>query len=157
MTLLFILFLNTNFALANEIISNSKNLDENPVNIKNNFNQNINQTLYKDVILKDIPTTKISESEKKELRDRNPFLPVGRETFNSKSRINLANINFKGIAMIGNSKVVFIETINGLNAYEIGQTIGGGYKVSSIDENELKVEISNQSKTHSIKLVKDEN
>ena len=59
--------------------------------------------------------------------------------------------------ILGDSKVVFIETSEGANAYGINQIIGGGYKVSNIDENKLIVEISSQSKTHSIKLEKDEN
>ena len=151
MALLLFLFLNTNFALANEIIDNSNTFDKNYLNTKNN----INYLPDKDIILKDIPVTKISESEKKELRDRNPFFPAGSETLNTKSGINIANIDFKGIALIGDSKVVFIETSEGSNAYEIGQNIGGGYTISAIDENELIVEISNQSKTHSIRLEKD--
>ena len=151
MALLLFLFLNTNFAFANETIDNSNSLDENSLKSKNN----INYSPDKDFILKDIPMTKISESEKKELRDRNPFFPPGSETLNTKSGINIANIDFKGIAMIGDSKVVFIETLDGSNAYEIGQNIGGGYTISAIDENELIVEISNLSKTHSIRLEKD--
>lgn len=151
MALLLFLFLNTNFALANEIIDNSNTFDKNYLNTKNN----INYLPDKDIILKDIPVTKISESEKKELRDRNPFLPAGSETLNTTSGINIANIDFKGIALIGDSKVVFIETSEGSNAYEIGQNIAGGYTISAIDENELIVEISNQSKTHSIRLEKD--
>lgn len=152
MALLLFLFLNTNFALANEIIDNSNTFDKNYLNTKNNINYYLPD---KDFILKDIPVTKISESEKKELRDRNPFLPAGSETLNTTSGINIANIDFKGIALIGDSKVVFIETSEGSNAYEIGQNIGGGYTISAIDENELIVEISNQSKTHSIRLEKD--
>ena len=151
MALLLFLFLNTNFALANEIIDNSNTFDKNYLNTKNN----INYLPDKEIILKDIPVTKISESEKKELRDRNPFLPAGSETLNTTSGINIANIDFKGIALIGDSKVVFIETSEGSNAYEIGQNIAGGYTISAIDENELIVEISNQSKTHSIRLEKD--
>lgn len=152
MALLLFLFLNTNFALANEIIDNSNTFDKNYLNTKNNINYYLPD---KDFILKDIPVTKISESEKKELRDRNPFLPAGSETLNTTSGINIANIDFKGIALIGDSKVVFIETSEGSNAYEIGQNIAGGYTISAIDENELIVEISNQSKTHSIRLEKD--
>jgi len=144
MTLLLFLFLNTNFAFANEIIDNSNSLDENSLKSKNN----INYSPDKGFILKDIPMTKISDSEKKDLRDRNPFFPPGSETLNTKSGISIANIDFKGIAMIGDSKVVFIETSDGSNAYEIGQNIGGGYTISGINENDLIVEISNQSKTH---------
>ena len=48
--------------------------------------------------------------------------------------------------------MVFIETAQGINPYEIGQTLGGGYKISKIDEKKLTVEITNQSKTHTIKF-----
>ena len=157
MALLLILLLNTTYSLANEIIDDQNIMDKTSQKLKNNNTQDINNLLDQDIALKDIPITKISDSEKKELRDRNPFLPPGSENSNTKSGINLANMNFKGIAMVGDSKVVFIETSEGANAYEINQIIGGGYKVSNIDEHKLIVEISSQSKTHSIKLEKDEN
>ena len=70
--------------------------------------------------------------------------------------IKVQNINVKGIAKIGENKVVFMETSKGTNTYEIGQSIGGGFIVSSIDEDKLLIEITNQSVTHSIKLEKNE-
>ena len=102
--------------------------------------------IYLKVRLKDIPKTKVSFSEKM-LRTRNPFSPPGSESKNSKSGINFSDISFKGIAMIGNNKVVF-ETAEGTNAYEVNQNIGGGYRISNINETDLLVEISNQGATH---------
>ena len=106
--------------------------------------------------LKEIPKTLVSEEEKNFLRDRNPFLPPGREDNNSNESINISGIVFKGIAKIGSESVVFIESNKETNAYELGQNIGGGFKISKIDNINLEVQISNQNITHSIKLEKDE-
>ena len=148
MALLFILFLIPNFALANEK-TNFKN-----ISIDNK--DNIINLLKSEITLKDIPQTKLSEKEKKSLRERNPFLPIGSNNLDPKSGITFSDLRFKGIAKIGNTQVVFIETDKGTNSYEIGQNIGAGFTLSSIDDNKLLIEISNQSITHSIKLEKDE-
>jgi len=156
MIFLFILFLDTNLALSNELINNFKNEDNNPkvLKIKTAIENNVN--LSEEVRLKDIPKTKVSFSEKKMLRTRNPFSPPGSESKNSKSGINFSDISFKGIAMIGNNKVAFLETAEGTNAYEVNQNIGGGYRISNINETDLLVEISNQSATYTLRLEKDE-
>ena len=156
MIFLFILFLDTNLALSNELINNFKNEDNNPkvLKIKTAIENNVN--LSEEVRLKDIPKTKVSFSEKKMLRTRNPFSPPGSESKNSKSGINFSDISFKGIAMIGNNKVAFLETAEGINAYEVNQNIGGGYRISNINETDLLVEISNQSATYTLRLEKDE-
>ena len=156
MIFLFILFFDTNFALSNELINNFKNEDNNPkeLKIKTAIENNVN--LSEEVRLKDIPKTKVSYSEKKELRTRNPFSPPGSETQNSKSGINFSDIRFKGIAKIGENKVAFLETSKGTNAYEVNQNIGGGYKILNINEKDLLVEITNQSATYTLKLEKDE-
>ena len=155
MIFLFILFFDTNFALSNELINNYKNEnnDLEILQIKSKINNN---TFSEVVTLKNIPKTKVSYSEKKELRTRNPFSPPGSETQNSKSGINFSDIRFKGIAKIGENKVAFLETAKGTNAYEVNQNIGGGYKILNINEKDLLVEISNQSATYTLKLEKDE-
>jgi hypothetical protein len=156
MIFLFILFLDTNFALSNELINNFKNEDNNPkeLQIKTTIENNVNSS--EEVRLKDIPITKVSFSEKKMLRTRNPFSPPGSDSKNSKSGINFSDISIKGIAMIGNNKVAFLETAEGTNAYEVNQNIGGGYRISNINETDLLVEISNQSATYTLRLEKDE-
>ena len=156
MIFLFILFFDTNFALSNELINNYKkeNNDLETLQIKAKINNN--DTFAEVVTLKNIPKTKVSFSEKKELRTRNPFSPPGSETQNSKSGINFSDIRFKGIAKIGENKVAFLETAKGTNAYEVNQNIGGGYKILNINEKDLLVEISNQSATYTLKLEKDE-
>ena len=156
MIFLFILFFDTNFALSNELINNFKNEDNNPkeLKIKTAIENNVN--LSEEVRLKDIPKTKVSFSEKKMLKTRNPFSPPGSDSKNSKSGINFSDISFKGIAMIGNNKVAFLETAEGTNAYEVNQNIGGGYRISNINETDLLVEISNQSATYTLRLEKDE-
>ena len=155
MIFLFILFFDTNFALSNELINNYKNEnnDTEKLQIKTKINNN---TFSEIVTLKNIPKTKVSYSEKKELRNRNPFSPPGSESQNSKSGINFSDIRFKGIAKIGENKVAFLETAKGTNAYEVNQNIGGGYKILNINEKDLLVEISNQSATYTLKLEKDE-
>ena len=155
MIFLFILFMDTNFALSNELINNYKNENNEleKLQIKTKLNNN---TFSEEVTLKNIPKTKVSYSEKKELRNRNPFSPPGSETQNNKSGINFSDIRFKGIAKIGENKVAFLETAKGTNAYEVNQNIGGGYKILNINEKDLLVEISNQSATYTLKLEKDE-
>ena len=156
MIFLFILFFDTNFALSNELINNYKNEYNDPkeLQIKNKIENN--NTFSEEVTLKNIPKTKVSYSEKKELRTRNPFSPPGSETQNSKSGINFSDIRFKGIAKIGENKVAFLETAKGTNAYEVNQNIEGGYKILKINETDLLVEISNQNATYILKLEKDE-
>ena len=156
MIYLFILFFNTNFALSNELIENYTYDHNNSEKIQPKTASETNYSLLAGQILKEIPKTKVSDSEKKELRARNPFSPLGSESLNSKSGINFSDISFKGIAKIGENKVVFMETTNGLKSYKINQNIGGGYKISNINEKDLLVEISNQSATHTLKLEKDE-
>ena len=147
--------MDTNFALSNELINNYKNENNEleKLQIKTKLNNN---TFSEEVTLKNIPKTKVSYSEKKELRNRNPFSPPGSETQNNKSGINFSDIRFKGIAKIGENKVAFLETAKGTNAYEVNQNIGGGYKILNINEKDLLVEISNQSATYTLKLEKDE-
>ena len=156
MIFLFILFFNTNFALSNELINNYKNENNDLETLQIKAKINNNDTFSEVVTLKNIPKTKVSFSEKKELRTRNPFSPPGSETQNSKSGINFSDISFKGIAKIGENKVAFLETAKGTNAYEVNQNIGGGYKILNINEKDLLVEISNQSATYTLKLEKDE-
>ena len=156
MIFLFILFFDTNFALSNELINNYKNENNDLEKLQIKAKINNNDTFSEVVTLKNIPKTKVSFSEKKELRTRNPFSPPGSETQNSKSGINFSDIRFKGIAKIGENKVAFLETSKGTNAYEVNQNIGGGYKILNINEKDLLVEISNQSATYTLKLEKDE-
>ena len=156
MIFLFILFFDTNFALSNELINNYKNENNDLEKLQIKAKINNNDSFSEVVTLKNIPKTKVSFSEKKELRTRNPFSPPGSETQNSKSGINFSDIRFKGIAKIGENKVAFLETAKGTNAYEVNQNIGGGYKILNINEKDLLVEISNQSATYTLKLEKDE-
>jgi len=156
MIFLFILFFDTNFALSNELINNYKNENNDPEKLQIKTQINNNNTFSEIVTLKNIPKTKVSYSEKKELRTRNPFSPPGSETQNSKSGINFSDIRFKGIAKIGENKVAFLETAKGTNAYEVNQNIGGGFKILNINEKDLLVEISNQSATYTLKLKKNE-
>ena len=156
MIFLLILFFHTNFALSNEIMNNYKKVDDDPTKLQIKNKLETNYSFSGGWELKEIPKTKVSDSEKKELKARNPFTPPGSENQDGKSGINFSDISFKGIAKIGNNRVVFMETAQGTKAYELNQNIGGGYKISNINEKDLIVEITNQSTTHSLKLNKDE-
>lgn len=156
MKYLLILFLYPNFVLANERINELLIEEATIQKIDNTQVKEVNTVLFKDITLKNIPRIKVTNSEKDSLRKRNPFFPPGSNNLNSKSGVNFTNIKVKGIAKIGKSKVVFMETPQGTNVYEIGQSIGGGYTVSSIDEDKLLIEITNQSVTRSIKFEKNE-
>ena len=119
MIYLFILFFNTNFALSNELIENYTYDHNNSEKIQPKTASETNYSLLAGQILKEIPKTKVSDSEKKELRARNPFSPLGSESLNSKSGINFSDISFKGIAKIGENKVVFMQTAKGIKSYKL--------------------------------------
>ena len=157
MIFLFILFLNINSALANEVLGEFKNIDKDSMEFKNNDIKELNDLLDQKLTLKNIPNTTISESERSHIRSRNPFSPAGSDSLNSKPGVNFKEVRFKGIATIGDTKVVFIETSQGTNSYQIGQIIGGGYTITNIDEKKLLVEITDQSTTHILEFEKDEN
>ena len=156
MIFLLIFVFPTNFALSNEIMNNYKKVDDDPTKLQIKNKLETNYSFSGGGELKEIPKTKVSDSEKKELKARNPFTSPGSENQDGKSGINFSDISFKGIAKIGNNRVVFMETAQGTKAYELNQNIGGGYKISNINEKDLIVEITNQSTTHSLKLNKDE-
>ena len=155
MTFLFIFFLITDFSIAEEI-KIEPFTDESNFPISESYKlTEINDFLLNDISLKSIPRTEVSDTEKNLIKERNPFFPVGSDP-NSNSELSFASIIFKGIAKIGDSKVVFVQTPQGLNTFEVGQEIAGGFKVSNIDENKLTIEISDDNVTHIIKLGEDE-
>ena len=149
MKFLILLLLYQNSISANQLEINAQN------EITNSNNMPLLNNKLGDFELNDIPITKVSEVEKKSFKKRNPFLAPGNIKSNDQS-INLKGLSFKGIAKVGEKEVVFIETTIGINSYEIGQTIGGGYSVSKIDEENLEIEISNQSFSQIFKLEKDD-
>ncbi len=149
MEFLILLFFYQNSVSANQIETFESE------QISNNKNMSIKNNLMSQFELKKIPLTKVSSMEKKSFKERNPFLAPGNVNSNDKS-INLRGLSFKGIAKVGDKGVVFIETSQGINSYEIGQTVGGGYIVSRIDDENLEVEITNESVKQIIKLEKDD-
>ena len=149
MEFLILLFFYQNSVSANQIETFESE------QISNNKNMPIKNNLMSQFELKKIPLTKVSSMEKKSFKERNPFLAPGNLNSNDKS-INLRGLSFKGIAKVGDKGVVFIETSQGINSYEIGQTVGGGYIVSRIDDENLEVEITNESVKQIIKLEKDD-
>ena len=149
MEFLILLFFYQNSVSANQIETFESE------QISNNKNMPIKNDLMSQFELKKIPLTKVSSMEKKSFKERNPFLAPGNLNSNDKS-INLRGLSFKGIAKVGDKGVVFIETSQGINSYEIGQTVGGGYIVSRIDDENLEVEITNESVKQIIKLEKDD-
>ena len=124
MIFLFILFFNTNFALSNEVINNYKNEDNNPKKSQIKTILETNYSFSRGETLKDIPKTMVSDSEKKELRARNPFSPPGSEGLNSKSGINFSDISFKGLAKIGNNQVAFMEQRKELKHMNLTRILG---------------------------------
>ena len=149
MKFLILLFLYQNSISANQLETNAQK------EIINSDNVLVENKLLNDFELNEIPITKVSETEKQSFKERNPFLAPGNIKSNDKS-INLKGLTFKGLAKVGDKEVVFIETSMGIKSYEIGQNIGGGYSVSKIDEENLEVEVSNQSFTQILKLEKDD-
>ena len=149
MKFLILLLLYPNSISANQLKINAQKEIVNPDNMP------VKNIIISDFELNEIPITKVSETEKQSFKERNPFLAPGNIKSNDKS-INLKGLTFKGLAKVGDKEVVFIETSMGIKSYEIGQNIGGGYSVSRIDEENLEVEVSNQSFTQILKLEKDD-
>ena len=149
MKFLILLLLYQNSIFANQLKINAQKEITNPDNMP------VKNKLISDFELNEIPLTKVSETEKQSFKERNPFLAPGNIKSNDKS-INLKGLTFKGLAKIGDKGVAFIETSMGIKSYEIGQNIGGGYSVSRIDEENLEIEISNQSINQILKLEKDD-
>tara|TARA_A100001011_G_C14257269_1_gene820640 strand:- start:1308 stop:1757 length:450 start_codon:yes stop_codon:yes gene_type:complete len=149
MEFLIFFLLHQNTVYANQLEINTNNF------LNNNISNPKNKLKIQNFKLSDIPLTKVNEKEKNSFKERNPFLSPGNIESNDKS-INIKGLNFKGIAKVGDKSVVFIETSQGINTYEIGQIIGGGYMVSRINEDDLEVEITNQSISQIIKLEKDD-
>ena len=149
MKFLILLLLYQNPIYANQLEINAQK------GIANTDNMPVKYLLHSDFELNEVPITRVSEKEKQSYKERNPFLAPGNIKSNDKS-INLRGLAFKGIAKVGDKRVVFIETSMGIKSYEIGQTIGGGYNVARIDEENLEIEISNQSFSQILKLEKDD-
>ena len=158
MSFLIFIFLNLIFLEVNALESNTYKIQENVNELDLKKNETYTKEKNKSPILelKEIPKTSVSNKEKIFLRERNPFLPPGNDSNTDNSSIKISGIIFKGIAKVGSESVVFIESNKETNSYQIGQDIGGGFKISKIDSENLEVEISNQNTTHSLKLEKDE-
>ena len=112
--------------------------------------------LSKSYFLKDIPRTKVSSKEKNSLNNRNPFLPFGQNIGDGKSGFKFSEIDLTGIASFDGDKVAFIKTSAGTNPYQVGETIGSGFKLLNIDDKNLTIQISNDISIHSITLEDDE-
>ena len=148
MALIFFLFLFPDFIKANEVEINSYS----QINI---LEENSTKETLKISLLKEIPRTKVSPEEKKSLSNRNPFLPLGQNK-NGKSGFIFSAIYLTGIASINENKVAFIKTPAGINTYQVGEIIGSEFKLLSIDEKNLTIQLSNDIDIYSIKLEEDE-
>ena len=155
MSFLFIFFLITDFSRAQEIKIETFTDESNFPASKIDKTIRIKELVSNNISLKNIPRTKVSDAEKNLIKNRNPFSPLGSDP-NSNSESSIASIIFKGIVKIGDSKVVFAQTPQGPNTFEVGQEISGGFKISNIDEDKLTIEISDDKVTHTINLGNDE-
>ena len=151
MTFLIFLLLNTTYLEAEQYKSNNvySALLSNKIAQKPNMPNHDN---LEKLILKDIPQTKVTLNEKKSLFERNPFLPSDYKEGKNQKGILLNQFRFKGIAKIGKNTFAFIKTLDGINSYKIGQEIGGGFKITKIDDKNMQLELTQKSTTHLLKL-----
>ena len=116
--------------------------------LKNPFIQKSNLSY-----LRPIPGKGEKAKSNASMLSRNPFTEI-----NYQSSDKLKNLpgefNFTGIATVGESKVVFISSKKGINSYEIGQEIGHGYKIISINSSPAEVKVGNGISTHRVTFYK---
>ena len=149
MALIFFLFLFPDFIKADitNIESNSEINNQEKIIIKEKS---------KISFLKEIPRTNVSIEEKNSLSTRNPFLPIG-QSIGGESNLKLSEIDLNGIAIMNGNYIAFIKTSTGTNPYKIGEIIGADFKLLSIDNKNLTIEIGNDLTTHSVSLREDVN
>ena len=149
MALIFVLFLFPDFIKADRINieSNSEINNQEKISIKEKSRISF---------LKEIPRTKVSIEEKNSLSTRNPFLPIG-QSIGGESVLKFSEIDLNGIAIMNGNYVAFIKTSKGTNPYKIGEIIGSDFKLLSIDNKNLTIEIGNDLTTHLVTLREDLN
>ena len=94
-----------------------------------------------------IPKSKIETADS----TRNPFVAINQSS-STLSDLLPYGMRFTGIGTIGDSKVLFTETKNRINEFKLGEDIGNGFKVLSINVSPDQVKVSNGSKNYLIKF-----
>ena len=94
-----------------------------------------------------IPKSKIEKIDS----TRNPFIALNQSS-GKLSDLLPYGMRFTGIGTIGESKVLFAQTKNQINQFKVGDEIGNGFKVVSINVSPDEVKVTNGSKNYLIKF-----
>ncbi len=94
-----------------------------------------------------IPKSKIEKIDS----TRNPFIALNQSS-GKLSDLLPYGMRFTGIGTIGESKVLFAQTKNQINQFKVGEEIGNGFKVVSINVSPDEVKVTNGSKNYLIKF-----
>ena len=99
-----------------------------------------------------MPAGDINKSSIKVNVDRNPFQKPSKSEFPTIQNL-YSSLLFKGLAQSKKKLVAIIETQNGQNFYEVGDSLENGFTIQSISLENTSVDISNGIKNYRLTLV----
>ncbi len=135
------IFFDVNLLFAQEKIIHS-------LPIKDQIHESYNSSK----ILMPIPTGDINTSSTKVNYERNPFQNPSKSEFPTIENL-YSSLLFKGLAQSKKKLVAIIETQNGQNFYEVGDSLENGFTIQSISLENTSVDISNGIKNYRLTLV----
>ena len=100
--------------------------------------------------LKPIPDFDLSKTKKIKTK-KNPFL-IENQTDENNTSYFLNNLNVSGIINIDNELMTVVSSNYGIDIYKVGELIGDGYIVKSINSNPASVVITNNKNTRLFNL-----
>ena len=100
--------------------------------------------------LKPIPDFDLSKTKKIKTK-KNPFL-IENQTDENNTSYFLNNLNVSGIINIDNELMTVVSSNYGIDIYKVGELIGEGYLVKSINSNPASVVITNNKNTRLFNL-----
>ena len=98
-----------------------------------------------------MPAGDINTSAIKVNFDRNPFQKPSKSEFPTIQNL-YSSLLFKGLAQSDKKLVAIIETENGQNFYEVGDSLENGFTIKSISLEKITVDISNGTKNYRLTL-----
>ncbi len=139
---------NTGFAISsnNQTNKEPKSLHSLPINKPSSYSA---MTLEK---LLPMPTSDVNDAAATVDSLKNPFRSID-AGFSGGATGLPQGLQFTGVAQASNSSVVaMIVTAIGQEAYEVGDVIGNGFKITSISIDDTTVDISNGSKDYRLSI-----
>ena len=98
-----------------------------------------------------MPSGNINSSSSQVNFDRNPFKEPLKTEFQTIENL-YSSLKFKGLAQSNKNLVAIIETENGQQFYELGDTLDNGFVIQFISLENVSVDISNGNKKYRLTL-----